>query len=328
MTFHWQNQGLRYYSYSHFIKEKFGERVQRVTLDIGSTCPNIDGTVARGGCIYCNDRSFSPAKRRNVTGIKPQIDDQISRMRNRYKCEKFFAYFQSGTNTYADITELKALYDEAVSHPSIVGLIVGTRPDCLNEEFADLFEEYAKKMYVGLEVGIQSIHDKSLQLINRGHNAQCFFDALEILDGRGIDVGTHLILGLPGETYEDMIETAKVIGSSKLSSVKIHNLHVSKKTRLEILYERGDVPILEMKEYIDLLVDVIEYISPDKVLHRVMGDVPREDLVAPDWVLNKQLFLRELEKTMLERDSWQGKKLMDIEYTKAQPYGETLSSLQ
>src|SRR5262245_47429736 len=216
----------RYYPFSRFLRQRFGARVYRVTLDAGFTCPNVDGTVAYGGCVYCDNRSFSPNRRLPRVAIAEQVRRGVAVLEKRYGADRFLAYFQAATNTYAPVEKLRRLYDEALRHPQVIGLAVGTRPDCVPEPVLDLVTEYARGRYVCLELGLQSIHDRSLDWMNRGHYFDAFVDAVRRCAGRGFDVCAHVILGLPGESAEDMLATADALAALPVQAVKIHNLHV------------------------------------------------------------------------------------------------------
>src|SRR5262245_47748214 len=216
----------RYYPFSRFLRQRFGARVYRVTLDAGFTCPNVDGAVAVGGCVYCDNRSFSPNRRLPRTGVREQVRRGVAILQERYRADRFLAYFQAATNTYAPVAKLRRLYDEALDHPQIVGLAVGTRPDTVPDEVLDLLERYARDRYVCLELGLQSIHDCSLDWMNRGHHFDAFVDAVRRCQGRGLDLCAHVILGLPGESREDMLATADALTALPVQAVKIHNLHV------------------------------------------------------------------------------------------------------
>src|SRR5919108_199623 len=226
----------RYYAFSRFLKQRFGTKVYRVTVDAGFTCPNVDGTVAVGGCVYCDNRSFSPNRRLPRTPVREQVRRGVAILQERYRADRFLAYFQAATNTYAPVEKLRRLYDEALGHPQIVGLAVGTRPDCVPDPVLDLLEGYARDRYVCLELGLQSVHDRSLDWMNRGHHFDAFLDAVQRCQGRGLDLCIHVILGLPGESTDDMLATADALARLPVQAVKIHNLHVVPDTPLERAY--------------------------------------------------------------------------------------------
>jgi len=300
----------RYYAFSRFLRERFGAKVYRVTIDAGFTCPNVDGTVAVGGCVYCDNRSFSPNRRLPRTTIREQVRRGIEILQKRYQADQFLAYFQAATNTYAPADKLKRLYDEALEHPQIVGLAIGTRPDCVPDDILDLIENYARDRYVCLELGLQTMHDRSLDWMNRGHHFDAFVDAVRRCQGRGLDLCAHVILGLPGESHEDMLATADALAGLPVHAVKIHNLHVVKDTPLEKMYERGEARMLEREEYVQIVCDFLERLRPEMIIHRLSGDAPPDYLVAPLWCLDKPALLRAIHDELERRDSWQGKKCL------------------
>ncbi len=300
----------RYYAFSRFLRERFGAKVYRVTIDAGFTCPNVDGTVAVGGCVYCDNRSFSPNRRLPRTTVREQVRRGIEILQKRYQADQFLAYFQASTNTYAPAAKLKKLYDEALEHPQIVGLAIGTRPDCVPDDILDLIENHARDRYVCLELGLQTMHDRSLDWMNRGHHFDAFVDAVRRCQGRGLDLCAHVILGLPGESREDMLATADALAGLPVHAVKIHNLHVVKDTPLEKMYERGEARMFEREEYVQIVCDFLERLRPEMVIHRLSGDAPPDYLVAPLWCLDKPALLRAIHDELERRDSWQGKKCL------------------
>lgn len=302
----------RYYAYSRFLRERFGGKIYRVTIDAGFTCPNVDGTVAVGGCVYCDNRSFSPNRRLPRTGIREQIERGIRTLEQRYGAERFLAYFQAATNTYAPVAKLRSLYDQAVSHPQVVGLAIGTRPDCVPDDVLDLIQSYARDRYVCLELGLQSIHDRSLDWMNRGHHFPAFLDAVNRCQGRGFDICAHVILGLPGESRDDMLATAEALAALPIQAVKIHNLHVVKDTPLAEMYHAGTARMLERDDYVAIVCDFLERLPPAMVIQRLSGEAPPDFLVAPLWCLDKPGLLRAIDEKLLKRDSWQGKHLSAV----------------
>jgi radical SAM protein (TIGR01212 family) len=301
--------GQRYHAFGRFLRERFGRRVFRVTLDGGFTCPNVDGTVAVGGCVFCDNRSFSPNRRLPRTSIRAQLERGVERLGRRYGADRFLAYFQAATNTYAPVEKLRRLYDEALAHPQIVGLAIGTRPDCVPDEVLDLVEGYAREHYVCLELGLQSRHDRSLDWMNRGHHFDAFVDAVRRCRGRGFDVCAHVILNLPGESREDMLATADALAALPIQAVKIHNLHVVRNTPLERMYAVGEVRLFERDEYVGVVCDFLERLPPTMVVQRLNGDAPPDYLVAPAWCLDKPALLRAIHAELERRDGWQGKRL-------------------
>jgi radical SAM protein (TIGR01212 family) len=297
----------RYYPFRRYLHERFGARVHRVTVDAGFTCPNVDGTVAVGGCVYCDNRSFSPNRRLPRATIREQVRRGIEYLEGRYGADRFIAYFQAATNTYADPEKLRRLYDEALDHPQVVGLAIGTRPDCVPDPVLDLVERYARDRYVCLELGLQTIHDRSLDWMNRGHHFDAFVDAVRRCQGRGLDLCAHVILGLPGESHTDMLATAETLAALPVQGVKIHNLHVVRDTPLERMYRDGRVRPFERGEYVAVVCDFLERLRPDMVVHRLSGDAPPDYLVAPLWCLDKQGLLFAIREELSRRDTWQGR---------------------
>ncbi len=299
--------GRRYRAFSRFLRERFGTKVQRVTIDAGFTCPNVDGTVAVGGCVYCDNRSFSPNRRLPRATVTQQVERGIAILQARFGVERFLAYFQAATNTYAPVEKLRRLYDEALAHPQVIGLVIGTRPDCVPDPVLDLIEEYARERYVSLELGLQTIHDRSLDWMNRGHHYDAFLDAVRRCQGRGFDLCAHVILGLPGETHADMMATAEALARLPVQAVKIHNLHVVRNTPLEDDYRAGRVTLLERDAYVQVVCDFLERLPAEMVIQRLQGDAPPDYLVAPMWCLDKPALLRAIDGEMERRGSWQGK---------------------
>lgn len=305
-AYDWRAAGLRYFAYNFFLRGKYGERVQRVSLDAGFTCPNVDGTVAIGGCNFCDNRSFSPSRRVKRRGMSEQLDDGIRRIQLRYRAKRFLAYFQPATNTYAPVERLRPLYEEALSHPQVVGLAIGTRPDCLPEPVLALLEELAERTYLSLEIGVQTIHDRSLVWMNRGHGFAEFQDAAARARGRGFELATHVILGLPGESRDDMLATADAIAELGFDAVKIHNLYVVKGTPLADDYAAGRVRLLDRDEYIELVIDFLQRLPPHMVVERTTGEAPPDYFLGPAWSLDKPAYKRALEAAMDRRDAYQG----------------------
>ena len=303
----WRDAGLTYYSCNFYLRQRFGRRVQKVSIDAGFTCPNVDGTVAVGGCTFCDNRSFSPSRRLPRASIGGQIDQSIKRMQLRYrKCHDFLAYFQPATNTYAPVERLRAVYEEAVAHPQVVGLVIGTRPDCVPDEALDLLSELAGRTYVSVEYGMQTMHDRSLDWMNRGHHHDAMIDAVERSRGRGFEIGAHVMLGLPGESHDDMLATAREIGRLGIDAVKIHNLYCVKNTPLADQVARGEVRLLERAEYVRTLVDFIELMPPTVVVDRISGDAPLDYFIGPTWCLDKPGVKNTVVAEFARRKTWQG----------------------
>ncbi len=297
----------RYNDLNTYLRSIFGCRVQKITIDAGLSCPNRDGSISTGGCIYCNPRGSGTGAHANGYSVTDQILAGKKALSRRYKAKKFIAYFQSFSNTYAPVDILKKLYEEALSIDDIVGLSIGTRPDCVDEQTLNLLEGYAKNHLIWIEYGLQSAHDKSLVLINRGHDFQCFIDAVDATLNRGIKICAHVILGLPGEERSHMLETAEAIAKIGLDGIKIHLLYVVKGTKLEELYQQSAYKCLGQQEYVDLVCDFLERIPKDMVIQRLTGDPHPEELVAPQWSIKKTQTLSLIKETLEKRDSWQGK---------------------
>ncbi len=308
------NNSKRYYDLKSFFVNRFGCKVYKLQIDAGFTCPNRDGTVGRGGCIYCDGR-FSRLRQQGTP--LPTVTEQIETGKTFYRgkrgAQKFIAYFQTATNTYAPVEQLKPLYDEALSPDDIVGISVGTRPDCVPGEVLDLFEAYAEDRHVWLEYGLQSIHDRTLELINRGHHADIFLDAVERTAGRGVNICVHIIVGLPGETREDMLQTARVLASLPIQGIKIHLLLALAGTPLGDLYQRGEIRMISREEYVATVCDILEILPPEVVIQRLTADGYRDIYLAPAWGTNKMSVINAIDDELERRDSWQGKFLSPIE---------------
>ena len=297
----------RYRDLNGYLRSTFGCRVQKITVDAGLTCPNRNGRVASGGCLYCNPKgSGSGAHARGLT-ITEQLRRGIPILTRRYKAKKFIAYFQAFSNTYAPVPTLKRLYDEALAMEEIVGLSIGTRPDCVNPEILALLESYASTHLVWIEYGLQSAHDATLKLLNRGHDVACFTQAVRASRNRGLKICAHVILGLPGETRADMVATADYLNALDIDGVKLHLLYVVKGTGLERLYRQGDYRCLEQEEYAELVCDVLERLPAEAVIHRLTSDPHPDELVAPTWALDKNEIRKDIKRLLESRDSWQGK---------------------
>lgn len=295
----------RYRSFTGHLRDTFACRVHKVCIDAGFTCPNRDGSVATGGCIYCNNGSFSPGNRR--LPVVEQITRGCHYLRQRYGARKFIAYFQAYTNTYGDLQHLKDLYDAALACEDIVGLAIGTRPDCVPDDVLDLLADYASRTYLWLELGLESGHDRTLAWLNRGHTVAAFDDAVRRAQRRHLRLCAHVILGLPGESPAAMRQTVQHLAILRVDAVKLHHLHVVRHTVLETMYRRGEVALLELDAYAPLVVDCLEILPPETIIMRLLGDAPRATLVAPTWSLAKQAALRRIESELERRDTYQGR---------------------
>lgn len=289
----------RYNNLNDFLKNKFGERVLKICIDGGFTCPNRDGTCGIGGCIFCSERGSGEhlTKSQNII-VSPRPTQQAN---------KFIAYFQNFSNTYADIDTLKSKYDEALQSSQIVALAVATRPDCINEDVVKLLKSYSDKHYVYVELGLQTSNDETAKFINRGYTSAVFTKAVELLNKYEIDVVTHIMVGLPNETFTDVQNTVVFINKHEIQGLKIHSTYVIKNTKLCELYEAGNYTPLTLEEYIDAATHILTHISPDIIIHRISGDAPKDALVAPEWNLHKKWIMNGITKKLIEDDLWQGK---------------------
>ena len=304
----WRSAGQSFFSLNFFLRQKFGRRVWKISLDGGLDCPNRDGTLDTAGCVFCDPASFSPSRRRGIKSIADQRDDGMRRLRTRYRAEGFVAYFQPGTNTYAPAERLRVLYQQAISHPDVVGLAVGTRPDCVSDEVLDLLGAFARRTWVSVEYGLQSVHDRTLKRLNRHHCYADFLDAHQRSRRRGLTVAAHVILGLPGESREDMRATAGELARLGIDSVKLHNLYAVRNTPLAAMVASGEVEFCGLDEYAGCVVDFLELLPPDCVIDRLSGDAPPQYLVGPTWCLDKPAVRAAVEAEFRRRDTWQGRK--------------------
>ncbi len=308
--------GKRYNSFVGYFKRKYGERLQKIVLDAGFTCPNRDGKVGRGGCTYCDNAAFHPSYSTAGKSLHQQMDEGIEFHKIRYRTtEHYLAYFQSFSNTYAPLERLRTLYEEALDHPSVVGIVIGTRPDCVDEEKLDYLASLKNRPghpVVIVEYGIESCYDETLRRINRGHDFETARHAVRMTAERGIDVGAHFILGLPGETKQMMLDSCSMINELPLRSVKFHQLQIVKGTRMEQEYAESpeDFERFALEEYLDFFVDMLERLRPDLFIERFVGEVPPRFVNETPWGLIRNVeLLRLLEKRLEERDTWQGRAL-------------------
>lgn len=299
----------RYNSLNYFLRNKFGEKVFKISLDAGFTCPNRDGRVSKGGCIFCSARGSG-----DFAGTRENLLEQFVEIREvmnrKWKSGKYIAYFQAYTNTYAPVEVLREKYYSILDMEDVVGIAIATRPDCLPEDVLDLLEEISKKKYLWVELGLQTIHESTANLINRGYSLDVYIDAVKKLKARNIEVVTHAILGLPGESLEDMKKTVEFIGNTGTQGIKLHLLHLMEGTKMVGLYEDGRLRFLDMEEYVDLVVDCVETLPEDMIIHRLTGDSPRRLLIGPMWSLKKWEVLNAIDARFRERDTWQGKKYL------------------
>ncbi len=298
----------RYFQFSNYLKEKFGKKVYKITLDAGFSCPNRDGTISSGGCIFCDDGgSFSRAHSKKLD-IEKQVLTGIETLSGRFKAQKFMSYFQAYSNTYRPVEELKQIYDASLCHEDIVGISIGTRPDCVDEKKLDLISSYTEKYETWVEYGLQSVHNKTLDFINRGHGFEIFLKAYEMTKARGINVCAHIILGLPGETREDMLLTIKKLADLEVDGVKFHCLCVFPNTKLFDLYQKGEITLLEEDEYIDLSCDCLELLPEKTIIHRLGGNGLQAIKIAPAWLNKKFEILNKIDNELEKRATHQGSK--------------------
>lgn len=296
-----------YRSLDYHLRQRFGEKIYKVSLNGGMTCPNRDGTLGTGGCIFCSAGGSGDFAGDGKHSIFEQIETQKQGLLRKFPARHFIAYFQAYTNTYAPVDRLRELFTQALSHPDIVGLSIGTRPDCLPEEVLDLLAELNQEKPVSVELGLQTIHEKTARLIRRGYELPCFDRAVRELKERNMEVVVHTILGLPGEGRKEILDTMQYLNRSGIHGIKLQLLHVLRGTDLAAFYESPGFPILTRKEYTDLIIECIEHLSEDITIHRLTGDGPRELLIAPLWSLRKTEVLNGIHHEMKLRRTWQGR---------------------
>ena len=301
---------IRYNDLSAYLSAHFPYKVQKISLNAGFTCPNRDGTVGYGGCTYCNNQTFNPAYCKTEKTVTEQLVEGKQFFARKYPEMKFLAYFQAYTNTYAELEELKRKYEEALQVKDVVGIVIGTRPDCMPDTLLDYLEELNQRTFLIVEYGVESTDNDTLKRINRGHTFEVAEEAIRKTAARGIRVGAHIILGLPGESNEQLIEQAGVLSRLPLTTLKLHQLQLIKGTRMahEFEMQPEDFHLYSADEYIDLVIDYVEHLRPDLVLERFVSQSPKELLIAPDWGLKNHEFTDKVKKRMRERDAWQGKK--------------------
>lgn len=299
--------GIRYNSYGRFLREHFGCRVHKVSVDAGFSCPNRDGTIASEGCIYCNNDSFRPATANRLKPVLEQIHEGIEVFRQRNKAGKFIIYFQPFTNTHAPLEALIPLYETALRHPEVVGISIGTRPDCIDDGKLAWLEKAASDHFVTLEYGLQSVYDTTLVRIRRGHSFQCWLDAMRRTRDRGIWLCAHLILGFPWESREEMLHAADVLSEQGLNFLKLHHLHVVQNTSLADEYHSKPFPLLGLEEYADLVVDFLERLNPEIYIERLVGTAPKDQLIGPEWGKSKAEVRRTIEQRLVARNTYQGR---------------------
>lgn len=296
----------RYHSLNYFLREKFGEKVFKISLDAGFSCPNRDGTISSGGCIFCSERGSGDFAGNRQFSITKQFEDIKKIMSKKWKEGKYIAYFQAYTNTYGNIEVLKEKYEEAIKQEGVVALAIATRPDCLSDEVIELLSELNKRVYIWIELGLQTVSDKTAKIINRGYDIAAFENSIRKLRAASIDVVVHVILGLPEEDKNDMLNTIDYLAHSNIQGIKFHLLHLMKDTPLVRYYELGKLIFLEQEEYVDLICEAIALLPQDIVIHRMTGDAPRELLIGPMWSLKKWEILNAINQKLEKYDIYQG----------------------
>lgn len=305
-----QVSGRRYLDYASFVQNTFGQRVQKISLDTGFTCPNRDGSKGLGGCTYCNNNSFNPDYCEPSTSIEDQLQEGITRFDKRYSSQKYLAYFQAYTNTYSDIDTLKRMYQEALAQPRIVGLVIGTRPDCINEEIVTYLSELAKTHYVSLEFGVESTSNKTLKTVNRCHTFEETQAAYELCKNRGFHLGAHLILGLPGESREEMLNHAFKVSELNIHSLKLHHLQIVKGSIMAHQFKKNpdSFRLFQADDYIDFIADFVGLLRPEIIIERFSSQASYDLLIAPKWNGLKNFEIADkINKRLAEKNSWQGK---------------------
>lgn len=299
--------GKRYHSLNYFLRNKFGEKIYKISLDGGFTCPNRDGKVATGGCTFCSARGSGDFAGSRILSITEQFEDRKEMMQKKWKDGKYIAYFQAYTNTYAPVDELRRKYEEALAQKNVIAISIATRPDCLDDDVLDYLSELNKKTYLWVELGLQTINDETARNFNRGYDFEVFDNSLKKLQERGLEVVVHTIFGLPGETKEDMLKTVDYVAHSGAQGVKFHLLHLMEGTRMVKQYENGELQLLSKEDYIDLICEAVAMIPEEMVVHRLTGDAPRQSLIGPMWSLKKWEVLNDIDKALVDNNIWQGK---------------------
>jgi len=309
MEYPWGHQ-RPFNDYSSYFKEKFTERVQKVAIDAGFSCPNRDGLKGRGGCTYCNNDTFNPYYCSPAKTVTAQLNEGISFFEPKYKTQQYLCYFQAYSNTYGSFEKLKKMWEEALSHPKVIGLVIGTRPDCVDEQILDYLEDLAKKWYIVLEFGIESTINRSLEFLNRCHTFEDSIKAIQMANNRGIEIGAHLILGLPGESRYELINHARTISELPIKTLKIHHLQIIKGTKMAKQYSENPelFKLFSAEDYIELIVEFVMNLSPHIIIERFISESPKDLLIAPKWngLKNFEMVDR-IEKRLIETGNWQGK---------------------
>ena len=306
--FKYSNSNKRYHTLDYYYKNRFNQKIFKVSLNANFSCPNIDGTIGHGGCIYCSKSGSGEFAGNKEEDIETQFLEVKKTMLKKWPTAKYIGYFQARTNTYAPVETLKKLHTKILKQKDVIGLNISTRPDSITDECLDYLEELNKKTYLTIELGLQTINPKTTKLINRCHSLECFEEMVTKLRKRNIDTVVHIINGLPYETKEDMLNTVKYLNNLDIQGIKIHMLSILKETPLEYLYQKNNFHVLTKEEYIDIVIDQLELLRPEIVIHRITGDPKIEDLVEPTWLVKKFRVLNDIDKEMVKRDTYQGKK--------------------
>ena len=308
-VFKYSDNNKRYHTLDYYYKHKFNSKVCKISLNAGFSCPNLDGTVGYGGCIYCSKSGSGEFGGNIKDSLKKQFMEVKKIYDKKWPNAKYIAYFQARTNTYAQVDKLKEIYEEVLTYNNVIGINIATRPDSISDECLDYLEELSKKTYLTIELGLQTINEKTSKLINRCHSLECFNDMVKHLRKRNINVVVHIINGLPYETKEDMLNTVKYLNNLDIQGIKIHMLSIIKDTPLEKMYKEDKFKVLTKEEYIDIVINQLELLRPEIVINRITGDPKLDELVEPYWLVKKFCVLNDIDKEMVKRDTYQGKKL-------------------
>ena len=304
--FKYSNTNKRYHTLDYYYKNRFNEKVFKVSLNAGFTCPNIDGTVGYGGCIYCSKTGSGEFAGNKEDAIEKQFNDIKNMMLNKWPKAKYIGYFQARTNTYAPVEQLKNLYERILKQDNVIGLNIATRPDSITDECLDYLTELNKKTYLTIELGLQTTKEETSKLINRCHSLECFENMVKKLRERNIDVVVHIINGLPYETKDDMLNTVKYLNQLDIQGIKIHMLSITKNTPIETMYKQEKFKVLTKEEYIDIVIDQLELLRPEIVINRITGDPKYDELIEPEWLVKKFCVLNDIDKEMVRRNTYQG----------------------
>lgn len=309
--FTYSNSNKRYHTLDYYYKQKFNSKVFKISLNGGFTCPNIDGTKGIGGCIYCSSLGSGEYAGNKFDDLKTQFEKGLKMMERKWPNGKYIAYFQANTNTYANVDVLKEKYEEVLTFDNVIGLNIATRCDAITNECLEYLKELNKRTFLTIELGLQTMHDKTAKFINRGHDLKCFEEMVLKLRKNNINVVVHIINGLPNETKEMMLDTVKYLNTLDIQGIKIHMLSVLKNTKLEKVYQQNNFNLINRDEYIEIVCEQLCYLRPEIVINRITGDPKADDLIAPNWILNKRTIINDIDKYMVKFDLYQGKKIMD-----------------